>query len=318
MRRYLIRRALLSALSLLAATIMVFSLAHAKEDPVNMFFKADSYGMTQEQLEYQKKKLGLDRPLIVQYALWVSRIVRGDLGKSLEGNRPVTEIVMQKAGATIQLALTAWIFGIVIGIPLGILSAVKRETIWDYAGRGIALFGQALPAFWVGIVSILVFSVMLGLLPTSTKGEGEPFFTQIRHFILPTFVLGWGPAAVYLRVTRSAMLDVLDSEYITLARAKGVASRKVIWKHAFRNAIIQPITVAALVLAGFLDGAVLVENVFAWPGLGRRSVQAVSQNDFPVLTGIVFIFTAVYLVVNLIVDAMHALMDPRIRYHERD
>jgi len=192
-----------------------------------------------------------------------------------------------------------------------VLSAVKRGTVWDYLGRGFALFGQALPPFWIGIVGVLIFSVQLGWLPAAFKGDG----ISIKHFILPAITVGWVAAAGYLRLTRSAMLEVLDSEYIKLARAKGLSNRTVIWKHAFKNAVIPLLTYSVLLLAGLLNGAVVAEVVFAWPGLGRVAlVQAVNNNDFPLLTGAVLVFVLIYLVLNFVTDVLYAFIDPRIRY----
>ena len=314
MARFLARRLLFTVISLLGATMMVFGLSHVKEDPSYVFFGPESYGITKEQIEFQRKKWGLDRPLAVQYGIWLGNVATGDLGISITTKRPVADLLLERAGPTFQLAIAAWIFGTAVGIPLGILSAVKRGTAWDYLGRGLALFGQALPSFWVAIVGILIFAVWLGLLPAATRGAGEPFFTQLRYFVLPTVVLGSAPLAGYLRITRSSMLEVLDSEYIKLAKAKGVSNTKVVWKHALRNALIQPLTVAALLLAGFLDGSVLVESVFAWPGLGQLAVQAVDTTDFPVLSGAVLFFAALFLFMNILADITYALIDPRIRY----
>jgi peptide/nickel transport system permease protein len=197
-----------------------------------------------------------------------------------------------------------------MGIPLGIAAAITRGTAWDKLARGFALLGQAAPPFWIGIMGILLFSVKLRWLPAGTEGEG----LAIRNFVLPAVTLGWLAAAGYMRITRSAMLEVLDSEFIKLARAKGVSGWKVIWKHAFRNALIPPLTVSALLLAGFITGAVVVETVFAWPGLGRLAVDAVSNNDYPLMTGTVLVFAAVYLVINLLTDIAYAFIDPRIRF----
>ncbi len=224
--------------------------------------------------------------------------------------KPVVEILWDASGATLQLAVAGWLFATLLGLPLGVLSAVKRGSIWDYLGRGIALMGQTLPVFWVGIMGILIFSVQLGWLPTGTKpDEFSP-----KHFIMPAITLGWFSAAGYLRLTRSAMLDVLDSEYIKLARAKGVNATMVIWKHAFRNAIIAPLTFSSLVLAGFITGAIVTETVFSWPGLGRLAFTAVDDNDFPLMVGLMLLFTLMFLVVNLLTDILYAYVDPRIRY----
>ncbi|MDE0593524.1 MAG: ABC transporter permease, partial [Dehalococcoidia bacterium] len=297
MKNFLARRLVFSILSLFFASMAVFGLAHAKEDPINLFIQP-GYFVSPATLEALKAKWGLDKPLVMQYLTWAGNMLRGDLGESVQQQRPVTKIMGEKWGATFQLAIIAWIFGTVTGIPLGIVSALQRGKIVDYLARGIALFGQTLPAFWIGLVGIWIFSVYLGWLPVFGRGEGLPFFEQAKHYVLPTIVLGWGPMAGYMRITRSAMLEVLDSEYVKLARAKGVSGRSVVWKHAFRNALIQPLTIATLLLAGFMDGAVLVEVIFAWPGVGRVAVEAVNQNDFMLITGTVFIFTFLYLIMS--------------------
>lgn len=312
MKNFLARRLIFSVLSLFIASMAVFGLAHAKEDPINLFIQP-GYFVSPETLEALKAKWGLDKPLALQYLTWAGNMLRGDLGESVQQQRPVTTIVGEKWGATFQLAIIAWIFGTVTGIPLGIISALQRGKLIDYLARGIALFGQTLPAFWIGLVGIWIFAVYLGWLPVFGRGAGLPFFEQAKHYVLPTLVLGWGPMAGYMRITRSAMLEVLDSEYIKLARAKGVSNRMVVWKHAFRNALIQPLTIATLLLAGFMDGAVLVEVIFAWPGVGRVAVEAVNQNDFMLITGTVFIFTFLYLVMSLVADLLYTVADPRIR-----
>jgi ABC-type dipeptide/oligopeptide/nickel transport system permease component len=247
--------------------------------------------------------------------MWLGNALTGDLGNSLVDRRPVTRLLLERAPATIQLAIAGWVVATIVGIPLGVLSAVKRASIWDYLGRFFALFGQATPAFWFGIVAILIFSVVLGWLPTSTRPTDVPLTTQIKHFILPTMVLAWGPAAGYLRLTRSAMLEVLDSEYIKLARAKGVRGPAVVWRHAFKNALIPPVTVSVLLLAGYLNGAAVVEIIFAWPGLGRLALDSLYDNDFPLLTGSVLLITLLYLAAYFISDVIYVILDPRIRYN---
>ena len=313
MKNFLARRLLFAILSLIVASMAVFGLAHAKEDPINLFIQP-GYFISPETLEALRSKWGLDKPLVMQYLTWAGNMLRGDLGDSVQQQRPVVTIVGEKWAATAQLAGIAWIFGTITGVPLGIISALKRGSVLDYFARGFALFGQSLPAFWIGLVGIWIFAVYLGWLPVFGKGANLPFFEQAKHYILPVLVLGWGPMAGYMRITRSAMLEVLDSEYIKLARAKGVSSRMVVWKHALRNALIQPLTIAALLLAGFMDGAVLVEVIFAWPGVGRVAIEAVNQNDFMMITGTVFLFTFLYLFMSLVADLMYAIVDPRIRY----
>jgi len=312
-RKFLLLRLVFAILSLIGATTVVFGLSHAKEDPINLFINADGYFIAPETLEALREKWGLDKPLVIQYTTWLGNVIRGDLGRSVASQRPITTIMKERWGATVQLAVAAWIFGTFIGIPLGVLSALKRGTSWDYVARFVALFGQSLPAFWIALVGIWIFGVWLEWLPVFGRGDTEPLTERWKYFVMPTIVLGWAPLAGYLRITRSSMLEVMDSEYVKLARAKGASSSKVIWKHAFRNALIQPITVSTLLLAGFLDGAVLVESVFAWPGVGRVSVEAVNSNDFTVLMGTVFIFTALYVVMSFITDILYTVIDPRIR-----
>lgn len=310
MRNFLARRLIFAIVSIFGATVMVFLLSRWAGDPLLLYANPEGYGLSVEQVEAISKKLALDRPLVIQYGIWVGRMAQGDLGNSLQGERPVSRVIWEKMGATSQLALAGWLLATLIGIPMGILSAVKRGTAWDYVGRTFALFGQAVPNFWLGIISILIFSVMLGWLPPALKGDG----ISIKHFILPAVTVGTSSAAAYLRITRSSMLEVLDSEYIKLARAKGVGYRSVIWKHAFRNALVPPITISALVFAGLLTGTVAAEVVFAWPGIGRTMIQAVFANDFPVLTGIVLVFVLIYMLFSLLSDLLYALVDPRIRY----
>lgn len=315
MRKYLIQRFFFGLLSLVAATLIVFVLSRAQGDPLLLYAKPGGYGVSPEQIEALSEKLALDKPLIVQYFIWLGRVVRGDLGQTLLAERDVADVIGEKLGATFQLGILAWIFATLVGVPLGVLSAVKRGSVWDYIGRVFALFGQAAPVFFLGILGILIFAVQLGWLPAGTRPVQEPFWpAQARALVMPTIALGWLPAAVYLRLTRSAMLEVLDSEYIKLARAKGASGQAVIWRHALRNALIPPITVSALVLVGFLEGSVVIESVFAWPGIGRSAVESIHNNDFPLLTGTILMFAVLYVVGSFIADIAYTLVDPRIRY----
>ena len=288
----------------MATTAFVFALSRATGDPRLLFL--DQYS-TQEQWDAWGKQMGLDRPLLAQYATWVMDAVRGDFGQSLSQRTNSLSVIAARVPATLQLALGAFTFAMLVGLPLGVLSAVKRGSMVDYLGRAVALFGQALPPFWLGIMLILIFAVKLGWLPTSRHGGVE-------HFILPSITLGWLAASGILRLVRSSMLEVLDSEYVKLARAKGVGRLSIVWKHAFRNAILAPLTYASLLLASLITGAVVTETVFAWPGLGRLAVQSVYANDFPVITGVVLLFTVVYVGMNFLVDVAYAYFDPRIRY----
>jgi peptide/nickel transport system permease protein len=293
---------------LVAVTMIVFAMSRLQGDPRFLYLGAESSFISQEQWDEWGRELGLDKPVPIQYLVWLGKAVRGDLGRSIREARPVRDVVAERIIPTLQLGLTAWVFALAISWPLGVLSAVKRSTIWDYLGRTFALFGQALPPFWVGIMMILLFSVQLEWLPTSRRGG-------IEHYIMPSITLGWLAAAGQLRLLRSSMLNVLDSEFIKYARAKGVSSNAVIWKHALRNALIAPLTVSALTLAGFITGTVVTESVFAWPGLGRLAVDAVVNNDFPVLVGAVLFFTLIYIGVIFILDLTYAYIDPRIRFN---
>ncbi len=315
MKKFLIRRAIFALLTLWGITFVVFGLSRLGPDPLLIYVRDDSYGISEETLERLRTKWGLDRPFHVQYLRWMGAILKGDMGQSIAAQRPVTTMIGERLPNTLQLAAVAWLFASIPGVGLGVLSAVKRGSSWDYATRFVALIGQATPAFWLAILMILVFAVRLDWLPPATKATSiDSFRTQAAHFVMPALVLGFDPWASYLRLTRSSMLEVLDSEFVKLARAKGVSGTAVIWKHALRNALIQPLTVSALVLAAFITGSVFVEAVFAWPGIGRLAVQASLDNDFPVLAGVVLLFGSAYVFLNFIADVLYAIIDPRIRY----
>ena len=315
MQKFFIRRLIFAILTLWSITFVVFGLSRMGPDPLLIYVRDDSYGISEETLEKLRAKWGLDRPFHIQYLRWMGAITRGDFGESIAAQRPVTKIIAERLPATLQLAIVAWILASIPGVGLGVLSAVKRGSMWDYFTRTLALIGQATPSFWLAILMILLVAVRLEWLPPATKAAStESFMTQASYFVLPAMVLGFDPWATYLRLTRSSMLEVLDSEFVKLARAKGVSGRGVIWRHALRNALIQPLTVSALVLASFITGSVFVETVFAWPGIGRLAVQASLDNDFPVLAGVVLLFGSAYVFMNFIADVLYADIDPRIRY----
>ena len=303
MLRFFIRRIIYMIAVVVLVTLFVFVLSRASGDPRTVFMNEYT---TQEQWDKWGEEWGLDKPVIVQYWIWLKEAAQGNLGNSLRENRPVLEVILERIPATLELAAGSFIFAIVVGIPGGVISAVNRGSAIDYFGRVFALFGQALPPFWLGIMLILIFSVELNLLPTGRRGG-------IDHFILPCITLGWLTASGLLRIVRSSMLEVMDSEYIKLARAKGVSNSIVVWKHAFRNALIAPLTMAALIFVAFLTGAVVTETVFAWPGIGRLAVTSVSSLDLAVLSGVVMILTSLYVIVNFITDLLYAVIDPRIR-----
>ena len=303
MASFLIRRFLLSMFVMWFATVVVFSLSRAAGDPRYLFVSEYS---TQEQWDEWGVRFGLDRPYPMQYLIWLGKAVRFNFGESIYFNDEPKEIIGERWVATAQLSFGAYLFAMIVGVPLGVWSAIARGSVLDLVARGVALIGQAMPGFWLGIMLILLFSVQLNLLPTSGIGGWK-------HYVLPAITLGWFPAAGILRLIRSSMLDTLDSEYIKFARAKGVSSRKIIWKHALRNSAIVPMTYAGVLLAFFITGAVVTETVFFWPGLGRLSVQAVFNTDFPMLGALVLLFTATFLIVNLAIDLLYRVIDPRIR-----
>ncbi len=303
MKRFLAKRLIASIVIMWFATAVVFGLSRAAGDPTFLFI---SEYTTDEVIAEWRKEFGLDRPYPIQYLSWLGTAIRGDFGASLNEARPAIDVVVQRLPATLQLAAVSFVFAIAIGIPIGVLSAVKRGSWWDLGGRVFALIGQATPNFWMGIMLVLLFSVQFGLLPTSGRGG-------LDHYVLPAITLGSGSAAGLVRLTRSAMLEMLDSEFVKFARAKGVPVQTVVWKHAFRNSLIVPVTYAGLILAAFTTGTVVVETVFGWPGIGRLAVTAINDNDFPVMSATVLLFTFMYLVVNFIVDISYALIDPRIR-----
>ena len=310
MFNFLARRFLSSLISVIGATVAIFVLIQFHNDPRELFVPDSGYGISQEQWEALGERMGLNDPLWKQYVDWVGRVLRGDLGVSLARDRAVTELLGGKIGATVQLAVGSWIFAIALGIPMGVLAAVKRGTLWDYIGRGLAIVGQAAPPFVTALVAIWIFAVWLEWLPA---GGRSPEFNW-KEYILPCTALGWGAAASLMRLTRSSMLEVLDSEYIRLARAKGVNWNWVIYKHALRNALIVPVTSALLTFSGWLNGALVVEIVFSWPGIGYEALyRAVNDNDFPLLLGTVFIFILIYLVFATLADIAYTIIDPRVR-----
>ena len=263
---------------------------------------------------YLHEKLHLDEPFPVRYYYWISGVLHGDLGESLRLQRPVLALILEKLPVTLELASFAIVIALVIGIPAGIISAVKRNTAWDYGANVIALWGLSTPNFWLGIMLILLFSVTLGwLLASGFVSPFENWRANVASLIMPAFVLGNAIAAVLMRHTRSAMLQVLSSDYVRTARAKGLPETGVVLKHALRNALIPVITLGALELGTLLSGAVLTEQVFTIPGFGKLIVDAVFNRDYAVVQGVVLFTATAYIALNLIADVAYVLVNPRIR-----
>ncbi|PKB83059.1 MAG: ABC transporter permease [SAR202 cluster bacterium Io17-Chloro-G9] len=304
MQKYLARRLLLALVTLLAVSVVIFVLSRVSGDPRHIYL--DDYS-TQEDWDRMGAVLGLDKPYYQQYGIFIKDAVRGDFGRSVKEGRPVLDVIIERAPATLLLGFAAFLISLLVGVPLGIMSAVTRGTILDQFGKLVALIGQSAPPFWLGIMLMFLFAVWLRWTPPYGKEDWN-------SILLPAITLGWYYAAANLRLVRSAMLDVLDSEYIKLARAKGVSTNAVILKHAFRNALIPPLTFAGITLGALVTGSLVVETVFAWPGLGRLAIDALFAFDYPLLQGVVITFTLLYVTAAFVVDILYAYIDPRIRY----
>lgn len=304
MKRFIVRRVGYALLSLVVLSATIFVFVRLTGDPAVLLVEP---GASKADIEAVRTDLGLDRPLIVQYGLFVKGLVRGDFGRSFYYRTPVLDLYFERLPNSLVLALVAMAFSLAIGIPSGILAAVRVNGWWDGAGKIFALLGLSMPSFWVGLLLILFFSVYLGWLPSS--GSGTPW-----HVLMPAFALGWYFAAAHMRLTRSSMLEVLGSEYIKLARLKGLPEALVICKHAFKNALIPVLTLAGINLVLMINVAVVVETVFAWPGVGRLFYEGIAFRDFPVVQASVILSGFMIVIVNLAVDLMYAVIDPRIRY----
>ena len=304
MQRFLVRRFFIVIITIFAVSVIIFIMARAGGDPRAMLL--DDYA-TEEQWEDLGRALGIDKPYYHQYAIFIADVFRGDFGQSISQRRPVIDVISERIWATFQLGVAAFLFSVIIGIPLGVLSSVRRGGMLDLTGKIVALIGQSAPSFWLGIMFIFWFAVKLGWVPPSGRAEWK-------SIILPMVTLGWVFIAANVRLMRSAMLDVLDSEYVKLARAKGVPNRAIVWKHAFRNALIPPLTFAGVNLGSLITGSLTTELVFAWPGLGQLAVQALWSFDYPVLQGVVIVFTLMYVASAFLVDVLYAYIDPRVRY----
>jgi peptide/nickel transport system permease protein len=303
MAKYLAGRLAQTVLSMLVVISIVFVLTRLSGNPVDLLLDANA---TEQDHAILMRHLGLDQPLPVQYLIYVKNIALGDFGHSVLTRRPVTEHIWERLPATAELGFVAMALSVLIGVPLGMYSAVRRGGPLDTGARVFAVLGQSMPAFWLGLMLILLFGVVLGVLPAGGRGG-------FQHIILPAFTLGYFTSAAILRLTRSAMLEVLASDYIKFARLKGLHEQVVLWKHGLKNALLPVVTFAVMLFVQFLGGAVVTETVFAWPGLGRLILESITTRDYPIVQAGVLVLSALYLTGNLFVDVLYSYLNPRIR-----
>jgi len=312
MVRYIARRLLLVIIIVLGVTIMTFSIMHmAPGDPAEMIAVA-RYGienLTQDDIEWIRRAEGLDAPVYVQYAKWLNHVLHGDFGRSLITGEPVLSEILTRFPATVKLAVAGMMVSLLIAIPAGIISAVKQYSLIDSLSMIVALIGVSMPNFWLGLLLIILFSLYLGVLPVCGYGG-------IRYIILPAVTLGTGMAAITTRLIRSSMLEVLNQDYITTARAKGLKEKSIVARHALKNAFIPVITVIGLQFGHLLEGTVIIETIFAWPGVGKLLVDSIFARDFSLIQGCVLFIAVVFVLVNLVVDISYMYLDPKIRYEK--
>lgn len=341
MTRHLVRRLIQAIPTLFGVTIVTFLLMQATPgDPISLIMFNPT--ATPEATEQLRRQLGLDQPAFVQYVYWLigndwvhidvdgdgegdfygtrQGFLRGDLGQSIQHKRPVTEMLIERMSATLQLTLSAAIVGYLVGIAIGILAAINRGGIIDQLVRIISVFGNAVPSFWLGLLLIMLFSVQLGMLPMSGMqdvtriSDSFDFMDRVRHLIMPMFVLSLGTIASISRYTRTQVLEVLSQDYVRTARSKGLTNRHIYIGHVTRNALMPIATLIGPTLGFLLSGAVIIEQVFSWPGLGRLAVNAVSQRDYPLVMGTVVLGAMLYILGNLISDVIYSFIDPRVRF----
>jgi peptide/nickel transport system permease protein len=304
MQRYILFRVLQAILCIIGVSIIVFIITRLSGDVVTLLLPPDAPPWMFDKL---RTELGLDKPIFIQYLIFARNAFMGDFGDSYRWQMPAMELVIGRFPATIQLAVAAMLFSVVLSFVVGVVSAVKRDSWFDNIGKIFAMLGQAMPGFWLGLMMILFFSVQLHWLPTSGMGS-------IRHLIMPAICLGWYSVAAQTRMIRSQMLDILDSEYIKMGRIVGTPNTLLVVKYALKNALIPVITMQGVYFAGMLGGTVIIETIFAWPGVGRTIVEAIFSRDYFVVQAGVFFISVFFVIINLIVDILYAVIDPRIRY----
>jgi len=303
MGRFLAYRFARLIVALGSVVTVVFIVMRLSGDPVPLLLPPDA---PIAEINRVRTEMGLDQPLLVQYGIFVKQAIRGDFGRSIHFRVSAMMVVWERVPATIQLALASFLCAVVVAVPAGVLSAIRRGSVYDHAVMGVALIGQAAPTFYIGIMLILVFSLQLGLFPTSGRGDW-------RHVVLPAVTLGAFAMASIARITRSAVLEILRADFIRTARAKGVPEFWTVAKHTMKNAAIPVVTITGLQFGNLLGGAVVTETIFSWPGIGRLAIQSIYNRDYPIVQACVFITAAMFVVLNFIVDVLYGLLDPRIR-----
>ena len=305
MGRFIIKRTGHAVITMFVVSMIVFMIVRLSGDPVLLLVPDEAPA---EDYEEMRKLLRLDEHITVQYVIWMRKVLVGDLGVSTTQRLPVATLISERFPATLQLTSLAFALTLILGLPIGVYAAAYRGSPLDLFARAFAVLGQALPNFWLGIVFILIFAVWLGWLPAAGREGG------IEYLIMPAVTIGWFPVAGVMRLTRSSMLEVLNSEYVKLARVKGVRESMVLWKHAFKNAALPVLTYSALIIVFMVRGSVIVETVFAWPGVGRLVLEAVYNRDFPIVQSVVLLFAMFFISANLVVDIAYAYLNPKIRY----
>ncbi len=303
MAQYILRRLFLSIFVVFGVTIIVFMVIRLSGDPTSLMISPTA---SAEDVAELRAQMGFDRPVIVQFWDFLTGVVRGDFGDSLRYREPAFGLVADRLLATVQLTVAALLIAVMVALPAGIVSAVKRNTVWDRLAMFLAMFGQSMPVFWFGILLILIVSVQLQWLPSSGSGD-------VRHLILPALTLGLYSTARITRLVRSEMLETISQDYVRTARAKGLRERGVLYRHALRNALIPVVTVIGIEAGGMLGGAVVTETVFAWPGIGQLAVRSIFNRDYPTIQAIVFVIACLFVLINLVVDVLYAFLDPRVK-----
>jgi ABC-type dipeptide/oligopeptide/nickel transport system permease component len=329
----MLRRRFLGAIPvIIGISFLVFLLMHiAPGDPISLLLGDDA---TQAEIERTRREWGLDKPILMQYWEFLGRAMQGDFGRSLKFGEPVTKLVFERLPATIELAFASLLVAVLISIPIGVYSAIKHDSLLDHAGMALALVGVSLPNFWLGIMLIYFLGGQFNLLPVAGRieygiqvqtithlylvdslitGNFPAFWSALKHLFMPAITLGTSLAAIVTRITRSSILEVMRQDYITTARAKGLSERVVIWRHTLRNAMITIITILGLQLGALLNGSVITETVFSYPGIGDLLIQAISLRDYKLAQGLIFFFAMMYFAVNLLIDLLYMLVDPRIK-----